>query len=449
MKLKIGLDFGTSNSGVAIYDGNQARLLPLDPQSVLPEVVKTILYITRDYRTYIGQQAVELYYQHNIGRLRHYVQKWAGEIDYRGADMHYVRDIFVLVDELQPGRLLQYLKTALRKVGGVSGYTGTHIFERHYTTADLVHAYLSELKKRAEAYLGEPVTGVTLGRPVKFSDTPEYDRQAEQILRQAAEMAGFKHIDFELEPVAAALYYEQTLTRPQNVLIFDFGGGTLDIAIMRLGDPHHRQVYANGGIGIAGSDFDRAIIEQRMLPHFGWGQVHYPIEIVELIEAVPDWMALPELSTPQVKHSLEQAILSGSAPARLNTLKALIFNDLAFSFYNQVEAAKIVLSSQGATVINLAEHNLDLWELYTRAQFEQDIRDHAAQIEQVVLDTVAASGLEPAQIEAVVKTGGSSGIPAFSEMLSRLFGPERLVASNRFSSVTAGLAIRAGQGNPF
>jgi hypothetical chaperone protein len=261
-------------------------------------------------------------------------------------------------------------------------------------------------------------------------------------------MAGFKHVDFELEPVAAALYYEQTLTHPQNVLIFDFGGGTLDIAIMRLGDKR-RQVYANGGIGIAGSDFDRAIIESRLLPHFGKGQVHYPLEIVELIDAVPDWMALPELSTPQVKHSLEQAILAGTAPARLNTLKGLIFNDLSFTFYNQVETAKIALSTQGATVLSLADHGLDLWELYTRLQFEQDIAAHAQQIEKVVLDTVAASGLEPAQIDAVVKTGGSSAIPAFTEMLGRLFDPQIVIASNPFSSVTAGLAIRARQGTAF
>ena len=448
MSLKIGLDFGTSNSGVAIHDGEQVRLLPLDPGSPLPEVVKTILYITRDYRPYIGQQAIELYYQHNVGRLRHFVPKWAGEIDFFGADMHYVRDIFVMVDELQPGRLLQYLKTALRKVGGTAGYRGTRIFERYYTTAELVHTYLRELKQRAEAHLGQPITGVTLGRPVEFSPVPEYDRQAESILRQAAEMAGFEQVDFELEPIAAALNYEQTLSSPQNVLIFDFGGGTLDIAIMRLGD-HRRQVYANGGIGIAGSDFDRAIIESRLLPHFGRGQVYYPTEIIELIEAVPDWMALPELSTPQVKHSLEQAILSGSAPARLNSLKALIFNDLAFNFYNQVEAAKIALSNQGATLIRLAEHGLDLWELYTRLQFEQDIQSHARQIEQVVLDTVAASGLEPAQIDAVVKTGGSSSIPAFNAMLARLFTPQKVIAANPFSSVTAGLAIRARQGSAF
>src|SRR5512134_1954008 len=121
MSLSVGMDFGTSNSGVAVSDGQQVRILPIDRRNVLPEVVKTILYITRDYQHYIGQEAVELYYRHNVNRLRRFVKKWAGEIDFRGADMHYVRDIYVYVDELQPGRLLQFIKTALRKMGGPGG----------------------------------------------------------------------------------------------------------------------------------------------------------------------------------------------------------------------------------------------------------------------------------------------------------------------------------------
>ena len=121
----------------------RVKLLPLDPKNVLPEVVKTVLYITRDYRCYIGQDAVETYYRDNVNRQRRYIKQWAGEIDVRGADMHYVRDIYVYVDELKPGRLLQYLKTALRK----DNYNGTHIFERYYTVGDLVKTYLSLLKQ--------------------------------------------------------------------------------------------------------------------------------------------------------------------------------------------------------------------------------------------------------------------------------------------------------------
>ncbi|HKY56391.1 MAG TPA: Hsp70 family protein, partial [Anaerolineales bacterium] len=283
MSLKVGIDFGTSNSGIAVYDGQRVRLLPVDPKNVLPEVIKTVLYVTRDYRPMIGQDAVETYYRDNVNRQRRYVKQWAGEIDVYGADMHYVRDIYVYVDELKPGRLLQYLKTALRK----DNYQGTQIFERYYTVGDLAKTYLSLLKKRAEDVLGESIDMVTLGRPVKFSESPERDHKAQETLRQAAHEAGFKEVDFELEPIAAALYYEQSISKPQNVVIFDFGGGTLDIAVMRLGEEKSREVYASGGVDIAGSDFDRTIIEKRMLPHFGYGRVKHHPEIMDMIHAIP------------------------------------------------------------------------------------------------------------------------------------------------------------------
>lgn len=443
MAYKVGIDFGTSNSGVGVFDGSRVSLLPLDPTNTIPEVVKTILYITRDDQRFIGQEAVKLYYEHNINRLRKYVKKRSGEIEYFGADMYYVRDTFVLVDELKPGRLLQYLKTALRKSAGPGGYLGTQIFERYYQVGELVQIYLTTLKQRAENILGGPITHVTLGRPVKFAESTEADQRAENTLRQAAEAAGFQQVTFEFEPVAAALFYERTLTKPETVLVFDFGGGTLDIAIMRLGKRNERELLASGGVDVAGSDFDRTIIQKRMLPHFGQGLVSHQPEILELIQAVPDWVALPDMSTPPNQHILEQAILRGLAPLQLKNLKSLIFNDLAFSFYNQVEAAKILLSSQGAAVMTLYEQGIDLWELYTRTQFEKDIEHYRAQIGRVIDDTLQASGLEAGQIDAVVTTGGSSNIPIFRETLAKTFGAEKIKTSDTFSSVTAGLAIRA------
>ncbi len=439
MSLKVGIDFGTSNSGVAVYDGQRVKLLPVDPKNVLPEVIKTVLYITKDYRTYLGQEAVETYYRDNVNRQRRYVKQWAGEIDVYGADMHYVRDIFVYVDELKPGRLLQYLKTALRK----DNYQGTQIFERYFTVGDLAKTYLSLLKQRAENVLGETIDAVTLGRPVKFSEHPEQDHKAQETLRQAAHEAGFKEVDFELEPIAAALDYEQSMTKPQNVVIFDFGGGTLDIAVMRLGDAKSRKVYASGGVDIAGSDFDRTIIEKRMLSHFGYGKVKHHPEIMDMIHAIPDWMALPELGTPINRNILEKAIQAKVVPVRLKALESLIYNDLAFTFYNRVEAGKIALSKDGATVISLEDKDIALWELYARAQFETDIYHYLVDVEKVLLDTIAKSGLDVKEIDAVVKTGGSSNIPLFTGMLARLFGKEKVKESNSFSSVVAGLAIKA------
>jgi hypothetical chaperone protein len=441
MGIHVGIDFGTSNSGVAISDGDRVKLLPIDQKNIIPEVVKTILYITKEHKQYIGQEAVEIYYRHNINRQRRYVQKWIGEIEVVGGDMYFVRDVYTDVDELTPGRLLQFLKTALR----TENYTGTVVFDRFYSVADIITVYLRSLKQRAESILGEEISGVTLGRPVKFSANPEKDRQSQETLAEAASAAGFRTVDFELEPVAAALYYEMSIDRPQNVLIFDFGGGTLDITIMRLGDPGDRSVYANGGIDIAGSDFDRTIIENCLLPHFGKGAVEDNLEILDLVEAVSDWMVLPELSVPRARMQLEKAIQNGRVPVRLKALESLIYNDLAFSFYNAVESAKITLSNQGAAVIALKDKNIDLWELYTRGQFESDIQEARQRIEAIVLETVRTSGLDLEQIDAVVKTGGSSNIPAFSEMLNRIFGQEKVKASSDFTSVTAGLGIRAAQ----
>ncbi len=439
MSVKVGIDFGTSNSGVALYDGSRVHLLPVDPKNVIPEVIKTVLYITKDYRAMIGQEAVEAYYRDNVNRQRRFVKQWAGEIDVFGADMHYVRDIFVYVDELKPGRLLQYLKTALRK----DGYSGTQIFERYYTVGDLAKTYLGLLKQRAEDVLGEKIEAVTLGRPVKFSEHPEQDHKAQETLRQAAYEIGFKEVDFEFEPIAAALDYEQTLTRPQNVVIFDFGGGTLDIAVMRLGDRSSRQVYASGGVDIAGSDFDRAIIERRMLSHFGLGRVRHQPEIMDMIHAIPDWMALPELGTPINRNILEKAIHAGISPIQLKALLGLIYNDLAFTFYNRVEAGKIALSDDGATIITLEDKAIALWELYTRHQFETDIHHYLVDVEKVLIDTISKSGLDIEQIDAVVKTGGSSSIPLFTGMLERIFGREKVKQSSSFTSVVAGLAIKA------
>ena len=444
MTVKVGLDFGTSNSGVAVSDGDQVRLLPIDPRNVMPEVVKSILYVTREYQHFIGQEAIQLYYQHNVNRVRRFEKRWAGAVRVIASEVDYMHDVFVDVDIYKPGRLLQYLKTILRKGAGAADISGTQMFDRYYTVTDLIQAYLGELKTQAEAVLQEEIGGVTMGRPVKFAEDPVLDRQAEDDLRLAALGAGFSQVDFELEPVAAALLYERSLHEPQNVLVFDFGGGTLDIAILRLGETGGRHIYASGGVDIAGTDFDRVIIEKRLLHHFGQGMLQYMPDLQELIETVPDWIALPELSTPVIRNQLDKAIQGGIAPVQLKTLSSLIFDDLAFSFYNQVEAAKISLSEQGATVIRLQGPNLDLWELYTRTQFEEDIREYREQIEIVLLDTLGDSGLDPGQVDAVVKTGGSSNIPSFTAMLGRIFGPEKVKQSDAFSSVTAGLAIRAG-----
>jgi len=180
-----------------------------------------------------------------------------------------------------------------------------------------------------------------------------------------------------------------------------------------------------------------------MLPHFGKGLPENDPDLEKLIASVSDWQVLPQLSTPEMKHRLEKAITRSSARPRLKSLEALIFNDLAFQFYNKVESAKIELSGQGSTVIAMEGEDIHLWELLTRQQFEQDIRSYRSQIETCLLDTLHRSGLGVDEIDSVIRTGGSSNVPCFIAMLDRIFGPHKVKAANIFSSVTSGLAIRA------
>ena len=454
--MRIGLDFGTTNSGAALFDGARVHAFPLDPLSRDPKVMRSTLYITRDQEVTVGQEAIDTYYQQNTGRPSKLVRQYVGEIEttlgevgsvkgYPVGPQTYVRDVYVLVDELMPGRLLGSLKSAL-----AGRYEGTTVFGRYYALEELVAIYLREVRQRVEVETGQRMDGVVLGRPVHFagSDGEGGDQRAEERLRQAAQMAGFREVAFELEPVAAALHYELTAQEPQDVVVFDFGGGTLDITVMRLGQSG-RQVYATGGLAIAGDAFDRRIVEGVMLDHFGrgstWGPDAAPFP-GQYTDALLDWQSIPELNRPQVLRFLRSAHASSSHPKQIKALISLLVHNDAMRLVDQVEGAKTALSSARFATIQLSGDEIDIWQPITRAQFEALIAEARQRIEDCVRDTVNRSGLGVEAIDAVVRTGGSSQIPCFVEMLERTFGSHRVVLSDVFSGVTAGLAIRAHLG---
>jgi hypothetical chaperone protein len=443
--LRIGLDFGTTNSGAAIFDGQQVHVFPLDPASHDPTVIRSTLYVTRDHEIFIGREAIEAYYRQNVGRPSKKVRQYVGEIEMTFAELPtFVQEVYVLVDELTPGRLLRSLKSGL-----ATGYEGTTIFGRYYELEDLIALYLGEIRRRVEAETGQAVEGVVLGRPVNFAGSSgEADNQrAENRLRRVAKKAGFREVTFELEPVAAALHYELTAGEPQNVVVFDFGGGTLDVTVMRVGEPGKRRVFTTGGVGIAGDAFDQRVIEALLLDHFGrgstWGENAAPFPR-QYTDALVNWQAVPELNRPETLHFLQLAQINGSHPTRVRALESLLINNYAVRLYDEVEQAKIDLSTARFALIRLAEEDVDVWQPLTRSQFESLIAGETRRIEACLLDTLDRSGLQEGEIDAVVRTGGSAQIPCFIDMLGRIFGPEKVVLSDVFSGVTAGLALWAG-----
>lgn len=374
---------------------------------------------------------------------------WAGVPSTGGEAIHEIRDVTAEVDTAAYGRLLQSIKTTLRRPNvfthGRSDSPRVQVFDRLYPVEDLIALIMRAMRDSAEKTLGHPVEGVAIGRPVKFSDEPGADEKAEAILRQAALFAGFKKIHFELEPVAAAyVYHHQTPVR-ENLLVFDFGGGTLDLTVMKVGNNEPLEILATHGVLLGGDDLDRALIRP-LKRYFGEGATladgsPLPAHVTEMLES---WQMMVNLSRPRYYNVFVQG-KKGSHPEAIQRLEKLVRANLGFALFQELEQAKIRLSKETKTKIHFTINGTDIDEWITRAQFEGLIREELELAANAVDAVLAQSGLLPGQIHAVLRTGGSAEIPAFIEMLAQRFGAERLRALNPFETIVGGLAIKASE----
>ncbi|MCB9420956.1 MAG: Hsp70 family protein [Ardenticatenaceae bacterium] len=440
----VGMDFGTTNSGMAVYDGSRVQVLPLDPDNPNPRVLRTAVYVTTDQAIHIGRTAVDLYFTQNIGRPVKMRKIWVGELEIRGGDMYYVTDAYAYVDVLSPGRLFLSVKTSLRD----ENYPGTVVGQNYYSLENLIALYLTVVKTRAERLLGRELKQVVLGRPVHFAADLEHDRLAQSRLLQAAFRAGYERVYLQPEPIAAAYSYETTLDKPQNVLVFDFGGGTLDLTVMRLGDPGRRQVLATGGIPVAGDVFDQKLVRSKLPRHFGEGSFYGPrhkrLTVPQWIyDSFSNWQTLMELQAAENRQILTDIALTAQRKYQIEALLSLVSSNYGLKMFDIVEQAKRRLSEKRGAEILLEGEGFQVRDFVTRTEFERIIGAEIRAIEQHLGTVVADSGLEVGQIDAVIRTGGSSQVPAFHEMLVQKFGAEKVQAVDTFSSVTAGLGVIA------
>ena len=438
----VGMDFGTTNSGMAVYDGRSINILSLDPASKNPRVARTALYITNEQETHIGREAIDIYFEQNIGRSVKAKKVWVGEIEIRGADMFYVTDAYVYVDVMSPGRLFLSIKTGLRDVD----YPGSVIGQYFYPLEDLIGLFMTVTKMRAEKQLGQDLRQIVLGRPVKFATDPEKDSLAQARLLQAAFHAGYEKVYFEREPIAAAYSYETTIDKEQNVLVFDFGGGTLDLTVMRLGNPKTRAVLATGGIPVAGDVFDQRIVRKKLPPHFGEGSYYGPrrkkLKVPPWIyDTFSNWQTIMELQSQQNKLMLQDIRQTAQKRYQIEMLEALVSGNYGQRMFDVVENSKREISEKRGAQIMIEGPGFKVIEFLTRSEFENLIRQEIIAIDAHIDETLSASGLQAAQIDAVIRTGGSSQIPVFDEMLQRKFGADKVQRIDTFSSVTAGLGV--------
>ncbi len=440
--MRVGLDFGTTNTTAAVYDGDKVTLIPLDPVAANHEVLRTALFITPEGERQIGRAAINAFTEGNVGREIIYERRSLGTLKQTYAEVGTIEEEIVgLVDVNSPGRLFQSLKTMLRD----PSYVRTNVFGVEYTLEQLIAFILREIRRRIEAFLGTKVTALTVGRPVHYAATAEGDALAIQRMTNACALAGLDAVSFLPEPIAAAYAYAAYQREQRNVLVFDFGGGTLDVTVMAINGTE-RTVLATDGVPIGGDILDSKIVTGALTPYFGAGARLGPRKLplpAVLLERLNDWQSILELHTPKILQVIDEAVRTGDKPQELQALRALVRENYGLLLYEAAERGKRELSSAPEATIAMHQGVINFDHRLPRFEFERLIGPEARAIAACTDRVVQAAGLEPEQIDVVLRTGGSSRIPKFVRLLSERFTAERLREQDPFTSVGAGLAIAA------
>ena len=443
--LALGFDFGTSNSALAVMDeegggtGGRPRVLRLDTARPNSTLIPTLLYIERDGAVHYGYGAIEAFVRLETGR--EIVRKQVATT--REIDTVFGKELVrVDVDVSRPGRFFQALKSLLAD----RSYGGTNVFGRPYTLEDLVALFLGELRARAQERLGRSIDRVTVGRPVHYAENdPAADALARERMVAALAAAGFEEVSFVEEPIAAGLHYASTLDRPQTVLVFDFGGGTLDITVMRVGGGA-RQVLATGGIPLGGNTLDEDMMEGRLLKYFGedlsWGEQGLPMPR-HILDSLRRWYTIPMLNDLRIMSFLQGLGRETASKRQVRALIALIRGNHGWPLFQEIERAKIGLSNRERETIAFFAEAIAISEPLGRREFEALIGGRVRRAARCIDGVLAAAGLEAGQVDAVLRTGGSSSIPRFQRMLTEKFGEEKLRFQDAFVSVATGLALSA------
>jgi hypothetical chaperone protein len=441
--MRVGLDFGTTNSSAALYDGERLRLLPLDPANSSPSIMRSTLFMTREGAAYVGREAIRRFTEGNVGREIEYEWRYIGDAEVTFAEFGTVQQaLYVKVDANAPGRLFQSLKTGLRD----KSFTRTNVFGTYYTLEELIAIVLRLILERIEGSIGEKVTGMVVGRPVHYSLDPKIDALAFERMQQACALAGLPEVTFLEEPTAAALSYARTASEEQHVLVFDFGGGTLDVTVMRLDGRGGRQFLATDGVPVGGDLLDQRIVMGRLLPHFGEGATLGPRRLpfpTHILDHLSEWQTIIELTQPHYLDIIDEAIIIGDRPRELKALRSLVRQNYGLPMYEAIEGAKVRLSDEAQTVLGMHVGEIDFDETIPRWDFERLIGPDVRAVERCIDRALASAGLAPREIDVVLRTGGSSRVPRFVKMLADKFGAEKLQEMDVFTGVASGLGVAA------
>jgi hypothetical chaperone protein len=349
------------------------------------------------------------------------------------------------------GRLIQSLKSVL----ATRDLETTQVFERKRTIEELIGRILADVRQEASRQFGVDIRHATVGRPVRFvgSHSVDDDTHAEKRLAAAFRLGGFETTTFELEPLGAAHQYESTLDHDELILIGDFGGGTSDFSLVRVGPgvrARGRQpsdLLGNAGVGVAGDAFDAQIVRHLVSPALGSrGRYRSAEKLLPMpgwpYASLERWHHLSLIKSREVIEQLDRMRAQALEPGPIESLIHLIKYDLGYQLHRSVQRLKNALSTEDRADFSFVDGDLVLQSTVDRGSFEAWIEGELGRIAECVDGLLASARVTPSQVDAVFLTGGSSLVPAVRRIFADRFGHGKIRAGHEFTSVAMGLARR-------
>jgi hypothetical chaperone protein len=416
MRKGIGIDFGTTNSSVALArEDYTIEPVRFSTTSGTTETYRSVLYFEPRVPGIGGPTAIE---------------------SYLAAD--------------EKGRLIQSLKSFLAS----RLFTSTSVYGKQFSLEDLITIMLRDIRIQSENQIGPFEGPIVVGRPVRYSnaDTEEDNQFALERLTRSLSKAGIGPVIFEYEPVAAAFFYESSLDHDELILIGDFGGGTSDFSVLRVGpvarrDRAHR-ILGTEGVALAGDAFDSRVVHNLISPRLGRGTEYRSLD---KILPMPEWIYsdlsrwhyLSFLKSSQTIEMLRSIRSQSLDPERIEALLHIVQNDLGFYLHQAVQSMKVELSSELIGSFVFDDHPVRMNGRVKRSSFEKWIEPDLEKIRGCIERLMQSTGLDAGEVDRVFLTGGSSLVPAVRKIFEDRFDAQRIAGGSEFTSVAKGLALRA------
>jgi hypothetical chaperone protein len=415
----LAIDFGTSNSlAGAMKNGRRIEALPLDKAAADPTLMRTLLFFPHQDLCFYGQDAVDQYLEHDM-----------------------------------EGRLFRSFKSHLPN----REYLGTAMNDRLLTLESMIGIFLLEMKKRAEAALGESVDRAVIGRPARYAMDPVNDNFALHRMTKAVEFAGFKSFEFVPEPLAAALDLRRHLREEKLILVADFGGGTSDFTLIKIGPFAYKKEHVLGleGAPQAGDALDSLFMSRRLNEFFGANaeykllfgsnRLTMPQSILDRLNMPAHIVHLKERATYDFIGQVRKGALTGRDKAAIDRLFALIEDNQIFPFFEKIERTKRDLSDSASARFEFDYPDIEVQADFSRAEFEGWAQPVAQKIFGALDECLRQGQVLESAIDLVYLTGGTAQVPLVRHELERRFGAEKLQSQSHFHSVLSGLIEMAGE----